>query len=127
MIIDPKHTEPHNVYKLLIGSVVPRPIAHVSTVSPEGKPNLAPFSFFTVASANPPVVCFTPAIRPDGQRKDTLRNAEATKEFVVNIVSEEFARQMNATSADFPYGVSEFDKTGLTPIPSDIVKPPRLK
>src|SRR5205823_10964099 len=105
----------------MVGAIVPRPIAFVSTLSADGVLNLAPFSFFTAISANPPVICFSPMIRSsDGQRKDTLRNIEATKEFVVNIVSEEFAKQMNACSAEFPYGVSEFEKTGLTPVPSDI-------
>ena len=79
-----------------MGAVVPRPIAFVSTVSPEGVANLAPFSFFTVASANPPVLCFTTSFREP--RKDTLVNVRATKEFVVNIVSEEFAAKMNVTS-----------------------------
>jgi flavin reductase (DIM6/NTAB) family NADH-FMN oxidoreductase RutF len=128
MIVDPKQTEPQNIYKLLIGSIVPRPIAFVSTINTDGAYNLAPFSFFTAISANPPVICFSPMIRSsDGGKKDTLRNVEATKEFVVNIVSEQFAQQMNACSGEFPFGVSEFEKCGLTPIPSDIVKPPRLK
>ena len=114
-----------NIYKLLVGAVVPRPIAFVSTISPEGVPNLAPFSFFTVASANPPVLCFTASFREP--RKDTLVNIRATKEFVVNIVSEEFAAKMNVTSAEYPYGVSEFEMSGLTVAPSDLVRPPRVK
>ena len=125
VIIDPKTTAPLNTYKLLIGAVVPRPIAFVSTVSPEGVANLAPFSFFTVASANPPVLCFTASFREP--RKDTLVNVRATKEFVVNIVSEEFAAKMNACSAEYPHGVDEFAMSGLTAVPSDLVRPPRVK
>jgi flavin reductase (DIM6/NTAB) family NADH-FMN oxidoreductase RutF len=125
VIIDPATTAPINNYKLLVGVVVPRPIAFVSTISPEGVLNLAPFSFFTVASANPPVLCFTASYREP--RKDTLVNVRATNEFVVNIVSEEFAAKMNATSGEYPYDVDEFAVSGLTPVPSDLVRPPRVK
>ncbi len=125
MIIDPSATAPLNIYKLLVGAVVPRPIAFVSTISPEGVANLAPFSFFTVASANPPVLCFTASYREPC--KDTLRNVRATKEFVVNIVSEEFAAKMNVTSGEYAYGVDEFSESGLTPTPSDLVHPPRVQ
>jgi flavin reductase (DIM6/NTAB) family NADH-FMN oxidoreductase RutF len=123
--IDPATTEPLNIYKLLVGAVVPRPIAFVSTISPDGVPNLAPFSFFTVASANPPVLCFTASYRQPC--KDTLVNVRAVKEFVVNIVSEEFAAKMNVTSGEYPYAVDEFAISGLTPSPSDLVRPPRVK
>jgi len=126
MIIDPAATEPRNLYKLMVGAIVPRPIAFVSTISTEGILNLAPFSYFTAVGANPPAVCFCPSIRRDGSKKDTLRNIEATGEFVVNVVSEEFAAQMNACSAEFPPEVDEFAASGLTPIPSDLVKPPRV-
>jgi flavin reductase (DIM6/NTAB) family NADH-FMN oxidoreductase RutF len=125
VIIDPSTTAPINNYKLLVGVVVPRPIAFVSTISPEGVLNLAPFSFFTVASASPPVLCFTASFREP--RKDTLVNVRATNEFVVNIVSEEFAAKMNATSGEYPYDVDEFVVSGLTPVPSDLVRPPRVK
>jgi flavin reductase (DIM6/NTAB) family NADH-FMN oxidoreductase RutF len=128
LIVDPKQTGWIDTYKLLIGAIVPRPIAFVSSVSPEGIRNLAPFSFFTGVSANPPVICFCPMRRSGPYpHKDTLRNITATREFVVNIVSEEFAQQMNATSAEFPPEVDEFEASGLTPIPSDLVKPPRVK
>jgi flavin reductase (DIM6/NTAB) family NADH-FMN oxidoreductase RutF len=127
MIIDPQSTNSVNIYKLLIGAVLPRPIAFVSTTSADGINNLAPFSFFTVASANPPVICFTPMINMEGRRRDTLINAETMKEFVVNIVSEKFAEQMNETSNDVPPEVDEFKLAGLTPIASDIVRPPRVK
>lgn len=125
VIVDPASTEPLNVYKLLVGAVVPRPIAFVSSISPEGVANLAPFSFFTVASANPPVLCFTASFREPN--KDTLVNIRATKEFVVNIVSEEFAAKMNVTSGEYAYGVDEFGEAGLTPVASDLVRPPRVK
>ena len=110
-----------------MGSIVPRPIAFVSTVSAEGIYNLAPFSFFTGASANPPGVCFCPLRKADGRPKDTLNNIERTGEFVVNIVSEEFIEQMNITSAEFPPEVDEFQVSGLTPVPGDLVKAPRVK
>jgi flavin reductase (DIM6/NTAB) family NADH-FMN oxidoreductase RutF len=111
--------------------VVPRPLAFVSTVSPEGAFNVAPFSFFTIASANPPVLVFNPALRgnpdaPGERRKDTLRNITTAREFVVNIVSEEFAQQMNLCSGDYPPEVDEFKASGLTPVPSDLVKAPRV-
>jgi flavin reductase (DIM6/NTAB) family NADH-FMN oxidoreductase RutF len=128
LIVDPKEAGWLNTYKLLIGAIVPRPIAFVSTLSREGIRNLAPFSFFTGVSANPPVICFCPMRRRGTlPHKDTLHNISTTREFVVNIVSEEFAQQMNITSAEFPPDVDEFEAAGLTPIPSDLVKPPRVK
>jgi len=128
MTIDPASTAPANIYKLMVGAIVPRPIAFVSTRGPEGTLNLAPFSFFTGVSADPPVICFSPMIRgSDGARKDTLRNVDLTGEFVVNVVSEEFVRQMNICSTEFPPEVDEFEASGLTPIASEVVKPPRVK
>jgi flavin reductase (DIM6/NTAB) family NADH-FMN oxidoreductase RutF len=128
MIVDPSAASPGDIYKLMVGAIVPRPIAFVSTISPEGILNLAPFSFFTAISANPPVICFSPMIRvSDGARKDTLQNIERIGEFVVNVVSEEFVHQMNVTSTEFPPEIDEFEVSGLTPIPSDVVKPPRVK
>ena len=127
MIVDPGETDARNVYKLMIGAIVPRPIAFVSTLSADGVPNLAPFSFFTGVSANPPVIAFSPMIRSsDGRKKDTLNNIEATREFVVNVVSEEFAEKMNLCSEEFPPEVDEFRVSGLTPVPSDLVKPARV-
>ena len=115
-------------YKLLIGSIVPRPIGFVSTISPSNIYNLAPFSFFNGVCSEPMTVLFCPVIRgSDGQEKDTLKNIKATKEFVVNIVSEEIAEQMNQCSAEYPYGVDEFKETGLTPEKSKIVKAPLVK
>jgi flavin reductase (DIM6/NTAB) family NADH-FMN oxidoreductase RutF len=126
--LNPADLGQQNCYKLLIGSVLPRPIAFVSTVSADGIPNLAPFSFFNAVASNPPSVLFTTTRRgSDGQKKDTLLNIEATGEFVVNVVTEEIVEQMNQTSAEYGRGISEFTATGLTPIPSDIVKAPRVK
>jgi flavin reductase (DIM6/NTAB) family NADH-FMN oxidoreductase RutF len=128
MVIDPAGRDPFDVYRLLAGSILPRPIAFVSSLSADGVPNLAPFSFFTVISANPPVICFCPMIRGgDRPKKDTLMNIEATREFVVNIVSEDFAAQMNACSGEYPPDVNEFEVSGLTPAPSELVKPARVK
>lgn len=128
MIVDPAVAKPADVYKLMVGAIVPRPIAFVSTLSPEGIRNLAPFSFFTGISANPPVICFSPMIRgSDGARKDTLHNIERTREFVVNVVSEDFIGPMNICSTEFLPDVDEFEASGLTPVPSDLVKPPRVK
>jgi flavin reductase (DIM6/NTAB) family NADH-FMN oxidoreductase RutF len=125
--LDPAQIAPNEIYKLMIGMIVPRPIAFVSTVDAAGIRNLAPFSYFTACSSNPPVVCFCTAVRT-GPRpyKDTLLNVEATGEFVVNIVSEDIAAQMNLTSADVPPEIDEFELSGLTPIASDLVKPPRV-
>lgn len=125
--IDPAAASTRDIYKLMVGAIVPRPIAFVSTVSPDGVLNLAPFSFFTGISANPPVICFSPMVRgSDGGRKDTLCNIQATREFVVNVVSEDFAQQMNACSEEFPPEVDEYQASGLTPVPSELVRPPRV-
>jgi flavin reductase (DIM6/NTAB) family NADH-FMN oxidoreductase RutF len=127
VIIEPDSAGFPNVYKVIVGSVVPRPIAFVSTVGPAGIFNLSPFSFFTAASMNPPVVCFCPLRKANGHPKDTLTNIERTGDFVVNVVSEEFIAQVNMTSAEFPPEVDEFQVSGLTPVPGDLVKSPRVK
>lgn len=124
MIVDPLSATGSQIYKLLIGSVVPRPIAFVSTVSLEGARNLAPFSFFNAFCGDPPVVCFSTAFREP--RKDTYRNIQATAEFVVNMVGEEIAEQMNLASGEYPAGTDEFEISGLTPVPSDLISPPRV-
>jgi flavin reductase (DIM6/NTAB) family NADH-FMN oxidoreductase RutF len=111
-------------YRLLAGAIVPRPIAFVSTQSAAGVLNLSPFSFFTVASIDPPVLCFCPLLKGNAAEKDTLRNIEETREFVVNIVSESFVPKMNATSAEVPSHVDEFQLSGLTPHKSELVTPP---
>lgn len=131
MHLDPRTLSQPDRYKLLIGLIVPRPIAFVSTVSPDGRLNLAPFSFFNGVSSNPLSVLFCPANNADGSEKDTLRNAKpvaegGTGEFVVNIVSEEFERQMAACAEPLPYGESEFDLSGLGAEPSVAVRPPRV-
>jgi len=122
--IDPSAVPAANTYKLLIGSVVPRPIAFVSTLSPEGVPNLAPFSFFNVICANPPVVSFACGVRVPP--KDTLANVRATGEFVVNIVTEEIAERMNLCSGEYEAVVDEFQLSRLTQAPSDLVRPPAV-
>ena len=127
MRIDPATTPLPQMYRYLIGCITPRPIAWVSTLSPRGIPNLAPFSFFNGVAANPPTVVFSPVNRRDGSKKDTVRNIEATPEFVVNVVSFDQAGPMNASSEEFAYEVSEFEKCGLTPLPSELIKPPRVK
>ena len=126
--IDTKEIPLQDRYKLLIGSIVPRPIGFVSTISTSGAKNLAPFSFFNGVCSDPMAVLFCPVIRSsDGQEKDTLKNIKATKEFVVNIVSEEFADKMNQCSAEYPPEIDEFKESGLTPAPSTIVKPYLVK
>lgn len=127
MIIDPKKATASECYKLMVGSIVPRPIALVSTMSPSGIRNLAPFSYFTAVCSKPATLCFCPGRRtPSGERKDTLGNIEATKEFVVNIVTVDMASQMNETATEFPPEVDEFEVAGLTPAPCNIVAPARV-
>ena len=130
MEIDPLTLPIPDRYKLLIGAIVPRPIAFVSTISPDGRLNLAPFSFFCGVSSNPPTLLFCPANKPDGSEKDTLRNCEPAPvgvgQFVVNIVSHEISRRMSACAEELPYGESEFAFSGLTPATSTVVRPPRV-
>ena len=113
-------------YTLLASLVTPRPIAWVTTLSPDGVINAAPFSFFNVLGDDPPIVGFCPGDREDGTPKDTARNVRLTHEFVVNLVDESVAEAMNKTAASLPYGVSEIESTGLTLLPSSVVKPPRI-
>jgi flavin reductase (DIM6/NTAB) family NADH-FMN oxidoreductase RutF len=113
------------MYRVLIGSVVPRPIAFVSTLSADGVLNLAPFSFFNAFCADPPVVGFGPVWR--NPPKDTIANIRATGEFVVNVVGEEIAEAMNVCSGDYAADVDEFALSTLTPVLSEVVKPPRVK
>jgi len=124
LAIDPAAVPSQNIYKLLIGTVVPRPIAFVSTLSHDGVLNLAPFSFFNVICANPPVVSFACGTRVP--TKDTLANVRATGEFVVNIVTEEIAEHMNLTSGEYDASVDEFQVSGLTPVCSKLVRPPAV-
>lgn len=115
-----------NFYRVLTGVVVPRPIAFVSTVSPEGVTNLAPYSFFNAVASNPPTIVFSSSRRAGHKEKDTLANVEATGEFVVNVVVDDIAEAMNRTAAEFPAAVSEFEVAGLTPAASVKIRPPRV-
>ena len=127
MEIAPDSLPRASLYKILIGSVVPRPIGWISTINASGQPNLAPFSFFNVVCAKPPTILFCPMIRStDGEQKDTLNNVKATGEFVVNIVSEDLAYKMVATSVEIAADVNEFELVGLKTMPSIVVKPPRV-
>lgn len=112
-----------HVYKLCIGFINPRPIALASTISPDGKLNLAPYSFYNMVSANPPVVIVCPTVNRHGQQRDTLRNIQATGEFVVATVSAKIAKAMNQCAATLPYGQSEFEFSGLTPTSATNIKP----
>ena len=125
MNIDPASLTHEQSYQLLISAIVPRPIAFVSTVAEDGVLNLAPFSFFTGICAKPPTICFS-VVRRRGEKKDTLRNIEATGEFVVNVVSDHIAHAMNQTSADYPPEVDEFAAAGFTPAASERVRSPRV-
>jgi len=125
MKFDPSQMDMPGVYKLLSGLVVPRPIGFASTLSAEGVFNLAPFSFFIAITPSPPHVAISVGTR-SGQTKDTLSNIRHTGEFVINTVSAEIVEQMNQTSGDWPPESSEFGVSGLTPVPSDIVRPPRV-
>lgn len=113
-------------YPLLASLITPRPIAWVTTIDPEGRVNAAPFSFFNVLGANPPIVGFCPGDRDDGTPKDTARNIRLNHEFVVNLVDEALAEKMNQTAASVPYGTNELELTGLATAPSSVVKPPRI-
>ena len=125
MIVTPS-TLPHKeLYNILISAVAPRPIAWVSTINAAGAPNLAPFSFFNVVCADPPLLGFSPALR-NSESKDTLRNVRETKEFVVNVVTYELAEAMNLTSGEYEPEVNEFDLAKLTHAPSEKVRPPRV-
>ena len=112
-------------YRRLTEMVIPRPIALVATVDPDGATNLAPFSFFTVVSSNPPFIAFAPhRMGRTGTKKDTLRNIELVGEFTVSVVTEEIAERVNTCAAPLPYGESEFEHAGLTPFAADRVKAP---
>ena len=115
-------------YKFLIGSILPRPIAVISTRNVDGSNNVAPFSFFTAVSASPMIIAFCPMIRSStGALKDTPVNIFREKEFVVNIVSESIIEKINLTSTELPYGEDEFILSGLTPLDSEVVKARRIK
>jgi flavin reductase (DIM6/NTAB) family NADH-FMN oxidoreductase RutF len=128
---NPAECQPRQMYKLMTGIIVPRPVALVSTMSSDGVANLAPFSFFCGVGSNPPTVLFCPSLRPGVsagtvEPKDTLRNIEETGEFVINVVSEAIAAAANASSAEVPPQVDEFVLSGLTPVASVAIRPPRV-
>ncbi len=125
MEIDPSRTTAESMYQLLNSIVVPRPIAWVSTLDTQGVRNLAPFSYFNIVSSAPPILMVSINQR-DGRPKDTLANILTTREFVVNVVDEELAAQMNCTSGNYPPEVDEFQEAGLPPASSVKVQPPRV-
>jgi len=125
MELDPQTLKSESTYKLLIGCVVPRPIAWVSTVGADGVNNLAPFSFFMGVCGDPPTIAFSSGPRAR-DHKDTVRNAEHTGDFVVNIVDDDRAEAMNLSSGEYPAGVDEFALTGLTAVPGVKVRAPRV-
>ncbi|WP_096154441.1 MULTISPECIES: flavin reductase family protein [Bacillus] len=128
MNVNPSTLEWQDAYKLIVGSILPRPIALVSSIDQEGITNIAPFSFFTAICADPLLVCFSPMRRgSDGSKKDTLINIEETKQFVINIVSEDIVERMNITATDFEQHVDEFVEAGFTKEESLVVMPPRVK
>ncbi|MCC5023219.1 MAG: flavin reductase family protein [Candidatus Synoicihabitans palmerolidicus] len=127
MLLDFAKLESRHAYQWMISTIVPRPIAWVSTMGAEGQVNLAPFSFFNGITSRPPTLMFVPVTKVDGTAKDTLRNIEATGEFVVNLVSENLVAAMNNSAAPLPYGESEFAHFGIEAAASERVKPPRVR
>ncbi len=127
MILKPIDLEYRDRYKLLISTILPRPIAWVSSMDGQGNLNLAPYSFFTAVCNKPMTLLFCPGIpTATGMKKDTLRNIEAVPEFVINLVNEDNAEAMNLTSALLPPGQSEFEWAGLTPVPGETIRVPRV-
>lgn len=125
--IDPKEISTGKLHGYLLGAIAPRPIAFASTIDAEGNPNLSPFSFFNVFSANPPILIFSPARRVRGNTtKHTLENAMETKEVVINVVNYDIVQQMSLSSTEYAKGVNEFEKAGFTMLKSDKVKPFRV-
>ena len=125
---EPKDIQTKDLHQYLLGSVAPRPIAFASTIDEDGNPNIAPYSFFNAFSSNPPILVFSSNRRVDNNTtKDTLHNIKQTGEVVINVVNYNIVRQMAVSSISFPSGISEFEKSGLTPVSSDLVKPFRIK
>lgn len=124
--LDPSSMDLNSVYKCMTGSIIPRPVAFVTTVSENGAINAAPFSYFNAVASAPPTVIISITYRSDGSKKDSLRNIERTGEFVINTVGEWMLGPMNYCAAEYPYGVSEVEKVGLTTTPSEVVRPPRI-
>lgn len=132
MIFEPNELQIADRYKLLIGCIGPRPIAVVSTVSPEGRPNLAPFSFFAGVGSNPMTLLFCPANDDTGNEKDTLANCKpvsegGTGQFCVSVATEAIIRPVVVSAEPLPRGESEYELAGLTPIPCEAIAPPRVK
>lgn len=126
--VDPKNTETAKLHGYMLGAIAPRPIAFASTIDEDGNPNLSPFSFFNAFGSNPPIAIFSPARRVrNNTTKHTLENAKATGEVVINIVNYPIVEQMSLSSTEYGDGVNEFEKSGLTPIKSELVKPFRVK
>ena len=124
---EPKDISVSELHALLLSSVAPRPIAFASTIDENGNPNLSPFSFFNVFSANPPIMIFSPARRVrNNSTKHTLANANATKEVVINVVNYDMVHQMSLSSTEYPEDVNEFEKSGLTMLASDLIEPFRV-
>lgn len=127
MIINPNRLTPKERYKLMIGAILPRPIAWVSSMDKAGNLNIAPFSYFTAVCSHPMTLLFCVGYSPQKEgKKDTLRNIEAVREFVINLANEDLAEVMSLTSAALPYGQSEFDYAGLTPAPGETIQVPRI-
>lgn len=126
MFLDFTKLPARDVYAWMAATIYPRPIAWVSTISADGKANLAPFSFFQGITSNPPTLLFVPVNNRTGEKKDTVKNIEQVPEFVVNVVPYALAEQMNATAALLPYGESEFEKFGIEAAPSQKIRPPRV-
>ena len=127
LTIDPKELSPMKLQGYLQSAIAPRPIAFASTIDKNGKPNLSPFSFFNIFSSNPPILVFSPARRVrNNTTKHTLENCEATREVVINVVNYDIVQQASLSSTEFPEGVNEFLKSGLTMLPSDMIKPYRV-
>jgi flavin reductase (DIM6/NTAB) family NADH-FMN oxidoreductase RutF len=126
MLLDFSSLPARDIYTWMTATIQPRPIAWVSTISPDGRTNLAPFSFFQGITASPPTLMFVPVNTRDGARKDTVRNIELVPEFVVNTVNFALAGKMNATAALLPHGESEFEAFGVASTPSTRVRPPRV-
>jgi flavin reductase (DIM6/NTAB) family NADH-FMN oxidoreductase RutF len=126
--INPAEIKTGQLHSYLLGAVAPRPIAFASTVDKDGNPNLSPFSFFNVFSANPPIAIFSPARSGrTNTTKNTLDNVKEVAEVVINVVNYNLVQQASLASTEYPKGVNEFIKAGLTPIPSDLIKPFRVK
>jgi flavin reductase (DIM6/NTAB) family NADH-FMN oxidoreductase RutF len=126
MKIIPANLNKREPYELLMSALLPRPIALVSTIGEDGVYNVAPFSCLTPVGLKPALLCLAIGWKRDGQKKDTLRNIESSKDFVVNVVEETFAEAMNQASAEYPSDVDEFKEVGLTSVKSDLIKAPRV-